>query len=571
MFKNIKEKIQNNKDIIFDIFAIILIILFAVSLSPKTLQNDTFYTVKIGKLITENGIDMKDHFSWHEGLPYTYPHWLYDVIMYHIFNIDGWNSIYISTCVFAGILGACIYFTNSKLTKNKILSFFVTIGSLYMLQAYIAARAQLVTFILFILLVYNIEKYCENRKIKNAFALFLIHILIANLHAAVWPFTFVLYLPYIGEYLICEIVEATLYHKIKIFRLKRKIKKIEYKLEKDNSEKLNNIYNINKEQLEKIEQRVQRIKIKREEDLKNPYKLNLEKNTNVRWLIIVMIIALFTGLCTPLGFTPYTYIVHTLQSNETQFINEHLPMTLVENPKILCAIVIFLGILTFTKAKIKLSDLFMIGGLSYLMLASRRQSSMFTLIGTIVLTRILSDMITIYTSEDVKNLVKKYFNKFMGFVIAIIIIIISINNFKDKIKQEYIESDLYPVEASEWILNNLDVNSIKLFNEYNYGSYLLYRGIPVFIDSRADLYAPEFNNVVRDNLEDEIGKDIFSDFINVSNIGTYYGETFKKYEITHVITKNDSKLNMLIKNADSEKYKQLYSDKNFIIYEILEY
>ena len=77
---------------IFEIIAIILIIIFAVSISPKTLQNDTYYTVTIGELILENGIDMEDHFSWNTtrvgtSLPYTYPHWLYDVIMYLIYSL----------------------------------------------------------------------------------------------------------------------------------------------------------------------------------------------------------------------------------------------------------------------------------------------------------------------------------------------------------------------------------------------------------------------------------------------------------------------------------------------------
>ena len=162
MFQKVKDIIGNNKELVLDIIAIALIIFYAISLSPKSLQNDTFYTVTIGKYITENGIDMQDHFSWHEGLPYTYPHWLYDVMMYRIYSIGGWNSIYISTCVFAAILGICIYKVNSKLTKNSLVAFLVTIGSLYLLQSYITARAQLVTFILFILLVYNIEKYCEN-------------------------------------------------------------------------------------------------------------------------------------------------------------------------------------------------------------------------------------------------------------------------------------------------------------------------------------------------------------------------------------------------------------------------
>ena len=44
------------------------------------------------------------------------------------------------------------------------------------------------------------------------------------------------------------------------------------------------------------------------------------------------------------------------------------------------------------------------------------------------------------------------------------------------------------------------MSSMRLFNEYNYGSYLLYEGIPVFIDSRADLYAPEFNGTRKEDI-----------------------------------------------------------------------
>ena len=64
-----------NKKRVFNIIAIVSIVIFAFSITPITLQNDTYYTVAIGKHILENGIDMKDPFSWHENLPYTYPHW----------------------------------------------------------------------------------------------------------------------------------------------------------------------------------------------------------------------------------------------------------------------------------------------------------------------------------------------------------------------------------------------------------------------------------------------------------------------------------------------------------------
>lgn len=564
-----KDKFKKNKELIFEIIAILLIILYAVSLSPKALQNDTYYTVTIGKQIIENGIDFKDHYSWNEDLPYTYPHWLYDMTMYLIYSVGGWMGIYISTCIFAAILGICIYKVNSRLTKNKLVSFFITIGSLTLLESYIAARAQLVTFILFILLVYNIERFIQVKKIRNVVALFLIQILIANLHIAVWPFTFVLYLPYIGEYLISELAEIILYNKVKFFILNRKLKKLRKKQlgESDNAN-INEKIHVVEEKISQIQKKSEIIKEKREKNLEAPYKIKIQKNKNVRWLILIMLLTILTGLCTPLRDKPFTYTYLTLVGNTTKYINEHLPMTLVENTKILCAIIIFIAIITFTKAKIRLSDLFMTGGLTYLMLRSRRQSSMFAIICTITLARLITDAIKIYFNRDGRELINKYISKFTVFVVSIFVIIVCAQNLKGKIHQNYIDKSSYPVEASDWILDNLNIHDIKLYNEYNFGSYLLYRGIPVFIDSRADLYAPEFNTITGDKKD---GRDIFSDFINSNNIGTYYGSIFKKYGITHIIIKKDSKINMLIKNADSEKYSLLYSDDNFVIYEVLEY
>ena len=90
---------------------------------------------------------------------------------------------------------------------------------------------------------------------------------------------------------------------------------------------------------------------------------------------------------------------------------------------------------------------------------------------------------------------------------------------------------------------------------------MLFRGIPVFIDSRADLYAPEFSGN-----KDE---DIFSDFINTSSIGVFYEDTFKKYDITHIICNKNSKMNMIITKTNDTRYKELYSDDHFVIYERL--
>ena len=546
---NQTEKKKISSSVKFTILALILIAIFCVALTPIMLQNDTYYTIAIGEHIVNYGIDMQDPFSWHENLSYTYPHWLYDLITYIVYSVFGMTGIYIATCILAVILGWSIYAVSTKLAKNQIFSFFITIGVMYVIRGYIAARAQLVTFILFILTIFFIEKFLETKKKRYALGLIIIPILIANLHVAVFPFYFVLYLPYIAEYIIAVLAETILYKRITRKILKLRIKTLEK--EHPDSNKL-------KEKLILIEEKVDRIKIKRTKELQNPYKIRLVKNENVKYLILVMVICLFTGLLTPLVSTPYTYLSKTMQGNTTENINEHLPMTVSEDIDAMCAIVIFLAILTFTKAKIRLSDLCMLGGLLYLMLDSRRQITMFAIIGSVVLGRLLMELVRIYSKDFDKKAVKILTNKVGIILITLMILSLSYYFGEDKFDDTYIDESSYPVQACDYILENIDLGTAKFYNEYNYGSYMLFRGIPVFIDSRADLYAPEFSGKA---------DDIFMDFINTSSIGTFYEDTFEKYGITHVITYENSKMNMIITKTNDPHYKELYKDDYFVVYE----
>ncbi len=547
-----KEKsIKISKSVKFIILAIILIAIFCVAITPITFQNDTYYTIKVGEHIAQYGIDGKDPFSWHEDLAYTYPHWGYDLVTYFIYHAFGFTGIYVTTCILSIILGISLYCVNTKLAKNQLFSFFITIGVMYVLRGYIAARAQLVTFILFILTIYFIEKFIETQKKRYAVGLIAIPIAIANLHVAVFPFYFVLYLPYIAEYLLAWLGEIVIYRKREKFFLQLKIN--HYMKKPGKEEKVKEL----KQKQVELEAKIDKIKIKRTKELKNPYKIQLTKNPAIKWLIVVMIICVLTGFLTPLGTTPYTYLIKTMQGNTPQNINEHLPMTLAGESDALCIIIIFLAILTFTKTKIRLCDLFMIGGLCYLMLSSRRQISMFVIVGSVILNRLLVNLIEIYTTEKAKD---KLPNVIGSIITILIVFVLSYYMAKDKWNAQYIDESTYPTKASDFIIENIDLGTARFYNEYNYGSYLLFRGIPVFIDSRADLYAPEFSGKE---------EDIFSDFIDTSSIGKFYGDIFEKYNITHIITYENSKMNMLITKTKDARYKQLYQDDYFVVYELV--
>lgn len=565
-----EKKIEKKQTkVVFEILAIICLIIMAISITPKVFQNDTFYTIKIGQSIRTNGIDYKDHYSWHNNLKYMYPHWLYDVVTSIVYDYcGGFQGLYIATIVLAAILGILLYYTNKKIMKNQFMSFITSMIQLYFMSDYTATRAQSVTFPLFVLTILMIEKLLVTGKKRYMISLIIIPILIANIHSAVFPFYFILFLPYIGENIVKSMIETNYIYEIYIIVLKfiknkylNKIKKLEEtdtRIEKY-EEKITKI----KEKIKLKEEKIEKFKEKTKKS--DTFKLRISENKNIKKLYIVVIIAVFTGLLTPLKDMPYTYTLRIMKGNTTQAVSEHQPMILINENKVLIASGIILALLIFSKTKIRLRDLLFIVGLYYLAIMSRRQLSMLILFGGMILGRVLTEFIE-RKNPTILNEIEEYLTTIFGEIgILIIVLLITFKSINTKTKQPYIDESLYPVQASQWIKENLDYKKIKLFNEYNFGSYILYEDIPVFIDSRCDLYTPEFNGTYNKNTKKYNGKDIFSDFLNTSQIATWYDDVFKKYGVTHVIIGSNSKLSMLI--SKNPLYNKIYNDKNFVIYE----
>ena len=494
-------KEKNNK---FKYGVIIWLLIFTIGLVTKVLQNDTFYTIKIGKLIIEHGIDMMDHFSIHTGLAYTYPHWLYDVFIYLIYNLFGYTGLYISSITFMFIILLLVFKTNYKITNNNFISTFATFICALALSGFITARAQTVTFILFVLEIYFIESFLKNGKQRNLIGLLLISLIICNIHVAVWAFYYILFLPYLAEYVIAWIVG------------KIKLKK-EYKL-------------------------VSFLK----------KKLVIEKNKNIKYLFIIMIASLLTGLLTPIGDTPYTYLIKTMMGNSQKYIQEHQMISWINSPFtiIIAGETIFLALF----ARIKLRDLFMICGLSLMSVLSVRHISLLALIGTICFARTFNLFFEYYNFSLGDKVISFICKKKRYIYCYILVIIFSSFMLYIHLQKDFIDKEMYPVAAVKYIKENIDIDNMRIYNDYNFGSYLLLNDIPIFIDSRADLYTKQFSG---------FDYDIFDDYeFMVGN----YQERFEFYKITHaLIYKKDNAMYVMLSN--DKDYKLLYDDDNFAFFE----
>jgi len=454
------------------------------------------------------------------------------------------------TTVLTAILGICLYKTSSKLSKdNKVVSAIVTLFALYLMRPYIAARAQLVTFILFVLEIWLIEKLLETDKKRYGVLLLLIALLIVELHCAVFPMFFVFAAPYVAEFIFLWIQDLDLDEKVfrAILRVLKKFAVSDAKKEKYNS------------LIEKSKKNVEARRIKREKRRNNPYKVVIAKNKAHTTLIIVLLIAVLLGFLNPAGTGAFTYTLKIYQGNTTNSINEHLPLTLIDNQGYSIMLAITIVILIVFDIKIRLSDLLMFGGCLYLSLKARRQVSLELIMGMPLLAKFISSFFEKYDDKLCKIL-KDLATTVVGLVVVVVCVtLIGQDLYEEKKDEKYLDENSYPVAATEFLYqymedNQIAIEDLHLYNEYNYGSYLLMQGIPVFIDSRCDLYTPEFNG----------WEDIFTDALAVPGLNSKYQEIFEKYDVKHVMLYSNDDVNINL-HQDS-RYQEIYNDGKFTIY-----
>jgi hypothetical protein len=84
----------------------------------------------------------------------------------------------------------------------------------------------------------------------------------------------------------------------------------------------------------------------------------------------------------------------------------------------------------------------------------------------------------------------------------------------------------WPVKAVDWLEEN---HAERIFNKYNWGGYLIYRDIPVFIDGRADVY----HMAGKEN-------DPFMDYIDLMNFDQPPEEVLEKYNAEYVLFPSDA-------------------------------
>lgn len=166
-------------------------------LSIQVMDNDGWFILNNGRYILEHGIPYQNPFTWVEGLDIVLQQWLYSVFMYLVYQWLQVPGIFLVCCFLH--LGCMALFC--KIAKLRQISYkdALVLGSVMFLfsSGFLSIRPTFITIFLLLWQVYVMERYRLDGKTWKLWQLIFISLLEINVHAAIWPFHFVMLLPYL--------------------------------------------------------------------------------------------------------------------------------------------------------------------------------------------------------------------------------------------------------------------------------------------------------------------------------------------------------------------------------------
>jgi hypothetical protein len=254
---------------------------------------------------------------------------------------------------------------------------------------------------------------------------------------------------------------------------------------------------------------------------------------NKKNLVYVFISCIAASLLNPHGFNLWIFSFKLSLDPAYKNIQEWQPSTaLIDTSLIFLFITMVVLFLAIRKNKADLSI--------YIL-------SLITLLGTMTSSRHFIYFVIVWVIFMAQLAGRLEFSKriisVIGILFAAVFIIkiftMSWHGYDSRVLAEKAE---WPVQAVDWLEEN---HAERVFNSYNWGGYLIYRGIPVFIDGRADMYHMAGTE-----------NDVFIDYLDFYNFKLPPEDILQKYDVNYILFPNESwQIHYLAKCGWIEAYK----------------
>lgn len=455
--------------------------------------NDYWWHIKVGEWIINNHeIPKTDIFSWYasaNGVPFTAHEWLSEVVFYEITHIFGTYGMFIFAVLFAiGFVGVIWWYNRRRIPENNIVG-----GTVFFIlfsalcSLMIYGRPQIFSFVFLWYELFVLYRFMKNENSRLIFTLPVLAVLWANMHGGSSNLSYTLCI----MVLVCGIFNFD-----------------SYKLE--------------------------------------------AKRMSVKQFKILGLVTVLTAaaLCiNPYGahMLAYPYI-NVKDTFMWQIISEWTPPDAKEiSQVIIYYIPVFtvLASMVFSDKKVRLTDGIITLFFLFLFFRSQRFITMFLIAASIY---VFDYPIGNKTKESKPMTISEKAAAGGLCVLLAVFAAITVSSYT----QTYRSGSVIKVAMSQEFTELIkEEKPQRIFNDYDYGETLIYNDIPVFFDSRADVYSGE---LIRD------GATLM--YLVSANSEEYYvnpEELIEKYGFDAFVISTDRALYTYLK-SHPERYKELLCD-----------
>ena len=414
--------------------AIFLLALFAMAVR-ETLDPDMWWHLRTGQAILSDGIPKQDIFSFtvpdNEWITHE---WLSEVVMWLGYRAGGLPGLIL---FFAAIIAATFWLVYIVCDGRPYLAAFVVLLAALATAPFWGVRPQMFNMLFTAAFVYLVERHRKGRVGRRALWLLpLLTLVWANLHSG--------YL--LGIVLLLTYVVGGALDGLKMSRQKIPV-----------------------------------------------------DWTPVGWLFLMTLVSFFIAVINPSGPALWIYPFFTLGSHamqryiqEWQSPNFHLAIFWP------FAVLLFLGILSMiaNRRRPTATEVLLFCSTAAAGLLSSRHIPIFAIVSAPIISRHLLDALDgsplypwmsgrVKGEDSDRSIV-------INWILLSIMILLAAVWIAGKIQtNEQAIAARFPVTAVDYLeQNNLD--QAYGYNSYNWGGYLIWRGLPVFVDGRADVYGDDF-------------------------------------------------------------------------------
>ena len=250
------------------------------------------------------------------------------------------------------------------------------------------------------------------------------------------------------------------------------------------------------------------------------FKNDIQKKYDLKPIVLIMIIMLLTGLINPYGIKNILYVFTSYGQkilNET--IIELVPLSFSSSyDKIIIFIIFLVYFLYFKSKNIPIRHYLLLFGTTYLAFDCSRSIALF-IIGA------LFPLSYLYKDKIINIDIERFIPLILKNIIVISFLIVTISSII------FIKRDFYPEsrEPIDYLVKNYNKENIKLYINFNDGSYAVYKEIKVNIDPRAEVYLKKNNHK----------SDIYDEYTKLGNNEIDYKDYINKYKFTHILVNED--------------------------------